>query len=47
MNSESCANTSAYLETRNPPFGDPTADLNYTMTIEGFCADTEAFTVVQ
>jgi len=45
--SESCVKTSAYLETRRPPFGDTTADLNYTMTIEGFCADTEAFTVVQ
>ena len=44
--SQQCVNTNAHLETRSPPFGDTTADLNYTMKVEGFCADNQDFVVI-
>ena len=44
-NSDQCVNTRARLETGGF-LGDTTADLDYTMKIEGFCANNEAFVVV-
>jgi hypothetical protein len=43
--SDQCVNTRARLETGGF-LGDTTADLDYTMKIEGFCANNEAFVVV-
>ncbi|MET0533481.1 MAG: hypothetical protein ABW171_04590 [Steroidobacter sp.] len=45
-NSDQCVNTTARLETGGF-LGDTTADLDYTMKVEGFCANDEAFSIVQ
>lgn len=41
-----CVTARAHLQTRKPPFGDTTADFNYTMQLEGFCAESQPFVVV-
>ena len=41
-----CARTQVYLKTGNPPFGDTTADWDYTVDVEGMCPMTENFVVV-
>lgn len=43
---QNCANTKVYLKTGNPPFGDTTADWQYSVTVEGLCPIAENFVVV-
>lgn len=41
-----CARTKVYLKTGKPPFGDTTADWNYTVDVEGLCPSVEDFLVI-
>ncbi|MGK0445624.1 MAG: hypothetical protein ACJA1U_002571 [Bermanella sp.] len=41
-----CALTRAYLKTAKPPFGDTTADWNYSVDVIGQCPSTENFIVI-
>lgn len=46
VNPKHCARTQVYLKTGRPPFGDTTADWNYTVDVEGLCPINEDFVVI-